>query len=530
MATKTDSLRPISEARLPFALGSVFAVAAVLLLLGADSTPLFDPDESRFARTSVEMLRNGDLVVPSFEGRPRLVKPPLLHWMQAALFGAFGVREGLARLPSIGATLGSMLLLTWLARRRFGPEGAVWVALVFLSFPLVVIVGRLGTLDALLSLHVLAVVVLDLGGPGDRPGYAAAATGGLIGLALLIKGPVGVILPVLLILAGRTAARRELLSSWRSPVLGILAATAVVLPWGLAFLRRVGGSTVGDTLREQVLERYFVGNDHVSPAWFLVAVMFVGFLPWGAALIAGLIRAGSRWRDPAAGTALYAAAGLVAGLVFFSLGKSKLPTYILPLAPLVALVIAWELGQEVRRARGSRLVTWLLTSSCFALAAGLAWAGLFRLEEGPKLVALLGAAIFAGGALASMPGAWRGRPRWVYGTVAATGLTFLLVAVIVLPTDLSRRRSAAPLIESVPALAGPTPVAVVDMNLPSLTFYLDRVPEKIGLGQLEARLQPGEELLLVFDERDLARAQPAAMMRLTEIGRQGKYVVFRHGD
>ena len=530
MTTETDNPRPIPEPRLRVALGSVLAVAVVLLFLGADSTPLFDPDESRFARTSVEMLRSGDPVVPSFEGRPRLVKPPLLHWIQAALFGAFGIREGLARLPSIGATLGSALLLAWLARRRFGPEGGVWAAVLFLSFPLVVIVGRLGTLDALLSIHVLAVVVLDLGGPRDRPGYVAVATGALIGLAFLIKGPVGVILPLLVILAGRTASRRELLTSWRSLLLGILAAAAVVLPWGLAFLRRVGGPAVGDTLREQVLERYFVGHDHVSPAWFLVAVMFVGFLPWGSALIAGLIRVGSRWRDPAARTALYAAAGLVAGLIFFSLGKSKLPTYILPLAPLVALVITWELEQEVQRARGSRLVAWSLTSSCVLLAVGLAWAGVSRLEEGPRRVALLGAAVFAVGALASVPGALRRRPRWVYGTVAAAGLTFLLVAVVVLPHDLSRRRSTADLIEAVPALAGTTRVAVVDMKLPSLTFYLDRVPEKIDLGQLETRLRRRDELLLVFDERDLSRVAPAAMKGLTEVGRQGKYVVFRHGD
>ena len=59
------------------------AAGALLLSLGAGSLPLLDPDESRFARTSVEMVRSGDLVVPHFEGQPRLVKPPLLHWIQS---------------------------------------------------------------------------------------------------------------------------------------------------------------------------------------------------------------------------------------------------------------------------------------------------------------------------------------------------------------------------------------------------------------------------------------------------------------
>ena len=96
----------------------VLALAALLLLVRSDSVPLLDPDEARFARTSVEMLRSGDLVVPTFEGQPRLVKPPLVHWIQSWLFSLAGPGEWVVRLHAACATFGSLLLVGWIGRRR----------------------------------------------------------------------------------------------------------------------------------------------------------------------------------------------------------------------------------------------------------------------------------------------------------------------------------------------------------------------------------------------------------------------------
>ena len=109
---------------------AVLLLATVLLGLGAASIPLFDPDEARFARTSLEMQRSGDPVVPTFEGQPRLIKPPLLHWIQSSLFSVFGTGEWVVRLPSILATLGTLLLTGVVARRRFGEQGALWAIVV----------------------------------------------------------------------------------------------------------------------------------------------------------------------------------------------------------------------------------------------------------------------------------------------------------------------------------------------------------------------------------------------------------------
>ena len=97
---------------------ATIAGALLLLFVRLGAYPLLDPDEARFARTSVEMMRSGDYVVPTFEGEPRLVKPPLLHWVQGALFQFGGPNELLARLPAAAATFMSLLLVGWIGWRR----------------------------------------------------------------------------------------------------------------------------------------------------------------------------------------------------------------------------------------------------------------------------------------------------------------------------------------------------------------------------------------------------------------------------
>ena len=382
---------------------AALAVAVLLLAVGAGFVPLLDPDEARFARGSVEMLRSHDLVVPHFEGQPRLVKPPLIHWIQSAIFSVFGAQEWTARLPAILASLGSLLLLGRLARRRFGEEGAFWAVVVLASMPLVMILGRSGTLDALLALHVLAVVALDMGRkPGDeRPDYHGFVTGCLLGLAFLIKGPVGTVLPLLILLAGRTASGAAILPRVFTAVQAFAGWCLVVLPWGVAFIRRVGVDAVLSTLRVEAAERYFDGTVHVEPAWFYAPVMLVGFLPWAAPLVVAIGRVVAGYRDPATRMPRYAAAGLLVGLLFFSMGQGKLPSYILPLAPLAALLVAWELGQELRRPGARILGSSLLAATLGAFAVAFGIAGATRLEGLPRVVSWTGCALYGLATLAN---------------------------------------------------------------------------------------------------------------------------------
>jgi 4-amino-4-deoxy-L-arabinose transferase-like glycosyltransferase len=502
------------------------AAAGLLLLIRAGSVPLLDPDESRFARTSVEMLRSGDLVVPRFGGEPRLVKPPLIHWIQASLFSLAGPREWAARLHAAGATLGSILLVGWLARRRFGPEGRLWAAAVFVTMPLVLVPGRVGTLDALLAVHVLAVVALDLAGENITGPYRSICTGALLGLAFLVKGPVGVILPLLVMLAGRTAAGRIVLPGWRSVLRAAAAWAAVVLPWGLVFIRRVGVEETVQTIRHEVLERYFADTVHQETPWFFLIVGAVGFLPWLAPLLIGLVRAWRSRRDPVAEPALYSAAGLLVGFLFFSLGRGKVASYVVPLAPLAALLVTWELGREIEAPRERTLGPALLSATLAACAVLLGLAGVPRLDGAEHAVAVAGTVYFAAGALVAATGAALRRPRWVYGAAAGATAVFLLACVLVLFPAIGRTNSAAALIDAVPELSTGRPLVTVDVRVPSLTFYLDRPVEVLESARLGDRMAQDDRPLFVFVDVDLPTMPVGVAERLDEFGRYGKYIVF----
>ncbi len=505
---------------------SVVVGAALLLLVRTGAVPLWDPDESRFARTSVEMLRSGNLVVPTFEGEPRLVKPPLLHWIQSFVFSMTGAKEWAARLHAAAATLGSILLIGWLVRRRFGPEGGVWAAVVFATMPIVLVLGRVGTLDALLAVHVFAAIALDMVDDETGGSYRSFCMGGILGLAFLVKGPIGVLLPLLVMLAGRTAAGKNVLPSVQAVLQAAAAWAVVVLPWGLVFVRRVGLEATWQTIRREVLERYFAGTTHPEPPWFYLVVGAVAFLPWLAPLLIGIGRAWRLRRDPVATTAVYAMAGLIAGFVFFSLSRSKVAAYVAPLAPLAAILVTWELGREIEAPHRHTWGPALLSATEAACAVLLGFLGLSRLEGESAVVALAGAAIFAVGALVSGFGVVKRRPRWVYGSAAGSSALFLLAAVLFLYPSLGKTRSTAELIETVPLLSTERPLVTVEVRVPSLTFYLDRIPEIVEMEQLEERLARDDSPIFLFVDVDLPSVPTSVMERLREVGRQGKYIVF----
>lgn len=518
-----------SRARLLFLL--VLVAAALLATVRTQDVPVLDPDEARFARTSVEMLRSGDLVVPTFEDAPRTAKPPLLHWMHLPLMRTFGTSPWVVRLPAVLATLVSIALTGWVAARRFGPEGALWAATVMATSPLVLAGARLGTLDALLAVHVLAVVALDIAEPGEVGPYRALAMGALTGLAFLAKGPVGIVLPVVIVLAGRTASGRSVVPAPTTVATALAGWCALVLPWGLVFLRRLGGGSVAGILEREVLARVVDGTAHVEPPWYYGPVLVVAFVPWVVPMSAALVRVLLRRRDPAVRTALYSGAGLIAGLLVLSVSKGKLPTYLLPLAPLVAILATWELGQELDDPYERRLPPAL---TC-GLMAGLAFALMIaaskpEFPEAARTTAGLGSIVWLLAALAAFVGVVRRRPRQVYACSAAGGALFLLLAVVVFLPAHGHRRSAVDLVDSVPELHGPRPVAVVEMRLPSLTFYLDRVPERVHRPDLAARLDRGDDALYVFDRRDLDALGARIRSRLVEIGAAGKYVVCETRD
>ena len=306
------------------------------------------------------------------------------------------------------------------------------------------------------------------------PGSSGAGCIGLLlGLAFLVKGPVGILLPLVMILAGRTATGRDVVPSPKTFITTLLALSAVVLPWGLVFVQRVGGSNVVRLLRAETVERAAGGAANLEPWWYYLAVCLVAFLPWAGPLLLGMIRGLARWHDPESPTGPYAAAAFGAGLVFFSLSKGKLPSYILPLAPLAALVVTFELGQELVNPTRRRAGAGLVATTLVALSVGLGVASAMSLESTAEARRRQVRRRSASPALVALWGVLKSAPRIVYASAAAGTFAFLLAVVLGAPPVLATTRSAAPLVAMVPAIRSARPLVLVDTPLPSLTFYAD---------------------------------------------------------
>ncbi|MFP3677359.1 lipid IV(A) 4-amino-4-deoxy-L-arabinosyltransferase [Pseudomonas sp. SIMBA_041] len=329
----------------------VLFVLGYLLPLGTHG--LWIPDETRYAQISQHMLLSGDWVSPHFMSVRYFEKPAAGYWMIAAsqaLFGQnlFGVRFASA------LSMGLSVLLCFLIARRLwnDPRKSFACALLYMSFS--VIAGQAGyaNLDPQFTLWVnLSLVALwfALDSDGRRQKIISWAVLGLAcGMGFMTKGFLAWLLPVLVALPYMIWQKRwkELLTY--GPV-AIVVAIAVSLPWVLAV-----HSEEPDYWRfffwHEHIQR-FAGEDaqHEEPFWFYLPLL-VGFsLPWAALLPSALKQAWQTRRQSSIGFLLL---WLVMPLVFFSISKGKLPSYILPCLLPLALLLGHTLADRLKLEQG----------------------------------------------------------------------------------------------------------------------------------------------------------------------------------
>jgi 4-amino-4-deoxy-L-arabinose transferase-like glycosyltransferase len=325
----------------------LLAVTAALLLFRLGKVPLLGPDEPRYARVAVEMHRSGDWVTPTLQGKPWLEKPALYYWLAGAAFAALGENETAARLPSVGAALLLVGVTALLGARIFGRAAGLHAGFILATALLPFAYGRAAAMDMLLAATVtvgiglLALRLLGIAGP-----LAVPAASAFLGLATLAKGPIGLLLPGLVV-AVYLAVRRESrwlpeLFSWRS----ILAFLVVAAPWYFAISLAQGRAFVDVFLLNHNLERFTSTiHNHPGPIYYYVPILLAGLFPWtGLALpaLTGLAPKASR-------ADLFVLLWLVLPLVFFSLAGAKLPGYILPCLPPLALLMGRAADRLVLR-------------------------------------------------------------------------------------------------------------------------------------------------------------------------------------
>ncbi len=527
--------------------GSRFPWRALLLLLAAagaayaaslGTRDLWAPDEPKYALVAREMLEGGSWFVPHVNGRPYPDKPPLLFWtiaLASRLTG--GVGQPAAVLPSILAALvvlGCTAGLAWVlpgGRSRAAPLAAAGLLAVSWRFAMQATVGQI---DMLLTAGTTAAFLLLARGVGLAPDReprrgAAILAWGVMGLAVLAKGPVGVILPVGGLLTGMFLAGRRVPVRRFFPAAGLALFVVVIGAWlvpaGLTALAAGNESWLTDLLFRQTAVRYVSSWHHFRPPWYLLVVPLYDFQPLLLLAVPALLALPREYRvartGPADRRATARALLLLAGavlfiLVFFSIPRGKRAVYILPAMPLVAALSGIDLGRrlearEARALRGPRLAAGA-TALLLALVAGgllvaapgaLARRGIEVDVRLPAVLLVLAAGCLLVAALARRPG------RWLAAALAA-GFLFWGVSFRVVFPALDQRNSAGRFVAAVRERLLPgTPGGMVDFRA-QFGFHAGRLLEAepgrdADLDRLAARLAGDAPFWVIVRERHLSR-------------------------
>jgi len=367
----------------------------VLLLPAAILYPslgyhLLEPDEGRYAQISKEMLTNSSWVVPTLQGESYLDKPPLMYWLVALSYKAFGVSPEAARLvPAVCVHL-TILAVYLIGRRSLGERGAFWAALLLSVAPGFVCIARMLLLDGLLTLCVTVSVLCGFEAVRTgkfKPGWWLAAAVAS-GLGFLTKGPISEVLLFVPLLAyalltqnGGVGCRVSGVGETRtgmgdappeaspSPTPDIqrpttirvwwylvfaLVVVAVNVPWYVAMYREQP-QFLGHFFWQHNVMRFLQPFDHLQPIWYYVPILVGGLLP-GSLLLVLFARDLLRGDKSVARPTLAGGFWLLAGLwcvFFFSCSGSKLPTYILPAYPFLCLAA----GEFVARTRWDKAIS-----------------------------------------------------------------------------------------------------------------------------------------------------------------------------
>jgi 4-amino-4-deoxy-L-arabinose transferase-like glycosyltransferase len=382
------------------ALATAALVILVSLFANLGAIGLVGPDEPRYAWIARAMAETGDWVTPRLWGAPWFEKPILYYWAAAIGFRLHLPAEWAARLPSAIAALAAAKAIAWFARRHYGAEEdsiaspTLLAPIIFATSVAAIGFARAATPDMLFSsaitlAMVCAASVLRRAGALRVPAGARSENqthnllrlllwGAFLGAGVLAKGPAAVILA-----GGAIGIWALATSHWRTAIrlahpLAIAAFCAVALPWYL--LCALGNP---DFLHVFIFrhnfERYLTPLfQHQQPFWFFAPITILALLPWSAFLIAAAQEAIRLWRGKSwtNSPGFFVACWAVFPIVFFSFSQSKLPSYILPAVPALALITAISASRSFQRSRTSAIVLsagtgviWILLAAMFLHAA-----------------------------------------------------------------------------------------------------------------------------------------------------------------
>ena len=351
----------------------------LFFLPGFFNIPPVDRDEARFAQATKQMVETGDFIDIRFQDEVRYKKPVGIYWLQSATVeaaAALGLpraqaRIWLYRVPSLAGAIGAMLLTYWAALAFVTRHGAVLASLVLGSSILLGVEARMAKTDAMLLLSVVAAMGAMARAyvswqRGEDPAHPSWTLPAIFWTALaggiLLKGP------LILMFVGLTIVTLAILDRsaswlWRlRPVWGLVWLLVLVLPWFVAIFLRTGDTFFSNSIGGDMLSKLVPQESHGAPPGTYFLMFWLTF--WPGAALAGMA-APAVWRARREPGAQFLLAWLIPSWIVFEAVLTKLPHYVLPLYPAIAILTVGALERRVL----SR--TWLMRGAAawFAVPA-----------------------------------------------------------------------------------------------------------------------------------------------------------------
>ncbi|HTH25506.1 MAG TPA: glycosyltransferase family 39 protein [Vicinamibacterales bacterium] len=501
-------------------------LAALTFFAGLGRGAITDSDEGFYAESSREMVASGDWVTPHYNYEPRFQKPILYYWLTSATYLVTGASEFGARFWAAMAGVG-LVLVTAAAGRRWYDEttGLLAGAIVATNFGYFSI-GRMALPDLPLTfcitLAIWAALVSTLEQERSPRKFVVLAALGL-GLGFLMKGPVGLIIPAIVIVPVLMLERRSIGLNPADIVLGFLIMIAVAMPWYLLMWSRHGNDYlqsffVGDNLERFATSRF---NDP-RPWWFYLPVVAGGLLPWTplALVWLGPITQLLRGRRGVGTIDLRLLMWALLPLIFYSISVGKQPRYVLPVLPPLALLLASsivERTQEWRGLDGARsmprralpVVAGSLMSGAFFVGLGIL---LYRAQPllinvqsiyttiAASAIAVMGAMVI----VVAMSGSWRSAPV-VIALAAAVTLPAVQYGALSSGGD-DTVRQMAKLVQQNRQADGE--VGTIGVFVRNLVFYSGiKTVDLIGDEQIKNFLTQPKKALLVAPAAEIDRLE-----------------------
>jgi len=503
--------------------GFIVLLVSSIWLTNLGGWDLWNPDEPRYAQASREMMENGSYVLPQVNGRPYSDKPPLFFWLIILVSQPFGdVTAYSARLPSALAGLGLMLLTYLFGKKLYDRQTGFLAAVILCTSKEIFTTAISVHFDVILAfLITLSLYLFYCGYKEPKKKFFLTASYVCMGLAVLTKGPVGMVVPLLVIIVFLLANREGRGVSSIHLGKGICIIVGMVLVWLVPACILGGESYSNDILLQQTFGRIINSYSHKKPFYYYLYNFPLDFFPWSLFIpAAGVYFVKNREQYRLLRFPLAWFAGV---FVFFTLMSCKRTLYLIPLYPAAALLTArfWtgyarmeDKGSVPLQAKTFRVSLYVL----FGLFVAAGFAGTAAFVRDFSIIRPFQSirwSVYPALSLSMLCGitgcifvVMKKKARWSFTTIAVTMIVLSALIVFDVYPAFNRFKSARPFCRRIQKVVGRHDTLVATFEPKLFNYFLNRYPiNRIEAAtSLEPLLRSGEKIYILMKERHYKKA------------------------